>query len=153
MRDESACFWLGPDLRITSGPAAKRPQSKAEYMAAPDPLVEMSDFPLAPRAPSIHGTSRHFGAAQQSVAFGGTTDIRKVDRKSRCPTSQALSNKSQRMSFQPQGASHREWVVTNLLPPRRLITAAMKCAMVSATQRHSELIADLTPQRPTLGEA
>ena len=25
-------------------------------MAAPDPLVDRSDFPLAPRAPSIHGT-------------------------------------------------------------------------------------------------
>ena len=38
-------------------------------MAAPDPLAEMSDFPLAPRAPSIHGTSRHFAAAPQSGSF------------------------------------------------------------------------------------
>jgi len=36
----------------------KRPHSKAAYMAAPDPIVEMSEFPLAPRAPSIHGTER-----------------------------------------------------------------------------------------------
>ena len=34
----------------------KRPHSKAEYMAAPERFAEMSDFSLAPRAPSIHGT-------------------------------------------------------------------------------------------------
>ena len=35
---------------------------QAEYMAAPERFVEMPDFSLAPRAPSIHGTletSRH----------------------------------------------------------------------------------------------
>jgi len=30
-------------------------------MAAPDPLVEMSDFSLAPRAPSIQGTKGRAG--------------------------------------------------------------------------------------------
>ena len=40
--------------------------SEAERSPAdtPDPLVEMSDFPLAPRAPSIHGTSPTFAAMQ-----------------------------------------------------------------------------------------
>jgi hypothetical protein len=28
-------------------------------MAAPERFAEMPDFSLAPRAPSIHGTSRH----------------------------------------------------------------------------------------------
>ena len=47
---------FGTDQRITSGPAAERPHSQAGYMAAPERFAQMSDFPLAPRAPSIHGT-------------------------------------------------------------------------------------------------
>src|ERR1700684_1907604 len=31
---------FGTDQRITSGPAAKRPQSKAEYMTAPERFAE-----------------------------------------------------------------------------------------------------------------
>src|SRR6266436_7014760 len=47
------------DQRITSGPAAKRPHSKAEYMTAPERFAD-SQIPLAPRAPSIHDPSiRH----------------------------------------------------------------------------------------------
>jgi hypothetical protein len=45
---------FGTDQRITSGPAAKRPHSKAEYMTAPERFAD-SQIPLAPRAPSIHG--------------------------------------------------------------------------------------------------
>src|ERR1019366_3643380 len=41
------------DQRITSGPAAKRLHSKAEYMTAPERFAD-SQIPLAPRAPSIH---------------------------------------------------------------------------------------------------
>ena len=44
-------------------------------MAAPERFAKMSDFSLAPRAPSIHGTKRHFAATQQMVAFGGKADI------------------------------------------------------------------------------
>src|SRR3954469_9730980 len=44
---------FGTDQRITSGPAARRPHSKAEYMTAPDRFAD-SQIPLAPRAPSIH---------------------------------------------------------------------------------------------------
>src|SRR6478735_10265133 len=44
---------FGTDLRITSGPAARRPHSKAEYMTAPERFAD-SQIPLAPRAPSIH---------------------------------------------------------------------------------------------------
>src|ERR1700687_5163384 len=44
---------VGTDQRITSGPAAKRPHPKAEYMTAPERFAD-SQIPLAPRAPSIH---------------------------------------------------------------------------------------------------
>jgi hypothetical protein len=44
-------------------------------MAAPERFAEMFDFSLASRAPSIHGTSRHFAVLQKSVAIGVTTDI------------------------------------------------------------------------------
>src|ERR1700760_3506488 len=47
---------FGTDQRITSGPAARRPHSKAEYMTAPERFAD-SQIPLAPRAPSIHGPS------------------------------------------------------------------------------------------------
>ena len=43
---------IGTDQRITSGPAAKRPHSKAEYMTAPERFADNSQIPLAPRAPS-----------------------------------------------------------------------------------------------------
>src|SRR5712672_1792268 len=44
---------FGTDQRITSGPAATRLHSKAEYMTAPERFAD-SQIPLAPRAPSIH---------------------------------------------------------------------------------------------------
>jgi len=44
-------------------------------MAAPERFAKMSDFSLAPRAPSIHGTKRHFAAAQQTVALGVKADM------------------------------------------------------------------------------
>src|SRR6266404_118476 len=79
---------FGTDQRITSGPAAKRPHSKAEYMTAPERFADSqiypnaslivrfllhrgrrpymtaperfadSQIPLAPRAPSIHDRTR-----------------------------------------------------------------------------------------------
>src|SRR5262249_6912498 len=48
---------FGTDQRITSGPVARRPHSKAEYMTAPERFAD-SQIPLAPRAPSIHDPSR-----------------------------------------------------------------------------------------------
>ena len=48
---------IGTDQRITSGPAAKRPHSKAEYMTAPERFAD-GQIPLAPRAPSIHDPDR-----------------------------------------------------------------------------------------------
>src|SRR5712671_1588742 len=48
---------FGTDQRITSGPAATRLHSKAEYMTAPERFAD-SQIPLAPRAPSIHDPKR-----------------------------------------------------------------------------------------------
>src|SRR5262244_3359741 len=52
---------FGTDQRITSGPAARRLHSKAEYMTAPERFAD-SQIPLAPRAPSIHDPKRPSGA-------------------------------------------------------------------------------------------
>ena len=52
---------IGTDQRITSGPAAKRPHSKAEYMTAPERFADKSQIPLAPRAPSIHDPEPSLG--------------------------------------------------------------------------------------------
>jgi hypothetical protein len=43
---------IGTDQRITSGPAAKRPHSKAEYMTAPERFAD-SQILFAQRAPSM----------------------------------------------------------------------------------------------------
>ena len=43
---------IGTDQRITSGPAAKRPHSKAEYMTAPERFAD-GQIPLAPRAVAV----------------------------------------------------------------------------------------------------
>jgi hypothetical protein len=43
-------------------------------MAAPERFAKRQT-PLAPRAPSIHGPSRHFAAVQQTVALGGIATV------------------------------------------------------------------------------
>jgi len=48
---------FGTDQRITSGPAAKRPHSKAEYMSAPERFAD-SQIPLAARVPAASPPSR-----------------------------------------------------------------------------------------------
>src|SRR6516164_2952105 len=55
---------IGTDQRITSGPAAKRPHPKAEYMTAPERFAD-GQIPLAPRAPSIHDPTVWSGRALQ----------------------------------------------------------------------------------------
>jgi hypothetical protein len=57
---------IGTDQRITSGPAAKRPHSKAEYMTAPERFAD-SQIPLAPRAPSIHDPNSVLNLAADST--------------------------------------------------------------------------------------
>src|SRR5712675_1349355 len=55
---------FGTDQRITSGPAATRLHSKAEYMTAPERFAD-SQIPLAPRAPSIHDLTQETVAGRQ----------------------------------------------------------------------------------------
>src|ERR1700693_6263381 len=66
---------IGTDQRITSGPAAKRSHSKAEYMTAPERFAD-SQIPLALRAPSIHGPSLHLLRCSGLSGFGCQADIR-----------------------------------------------------------------------------
>src|SRR3954453_12995179 len=58
---------FGTDQRITSGPAARRPHSKAEYMTAPERFAD-SQILLAPRAPSIHDPKRSSGHVPISLS-------------------------------------------------------------------------------------
>src|SRR6266404_2734734 len=67
---------FGTDQRITSGPAATRLHSKAEYMTAPERFAD-SQIPLAPRAPSIHapeGTRVACGGGR-AEARGGSASL------------------------------------------------------------------------------
>src|SRR6202158_5067705 len=57
---------VGTDQRITSGPAVKRPHSKAGYMTAPERFAD-SQIPLAPRAPSIHDPMQTLPATGPSI--------------------------------------------------------------------------------------
>jgi hypothetical protein len=58
-----------------------------------------------------------------------------------------------RMRFEPQRASLEHRINTNLPPPRSLIAVLVNLAMVSSTQRHGELIADLSAECPALRKA
>src|SRR5262245_61321524 len=58
---------FGTDQRITSGPVARRPHSKAEYMTAPERFAD-SQIPLAPRAPSIHDPTDTLAASDFRTA-------------------------------------------------------------------------------------
>src|SRR5437588_9674466 len=62
---------FGTDQRITSGPAARRPHSKAEYMTAPERFAD-SQIPLAPRAPSIHDPLRAWSRIASSCTITAT---------------------------------------------------------------------------------
>jgi hypothetical protein len=57
------------------------------------------------------------------------------------------------MRVQPEGASYGHRIKANLLPPCRFIAAAMNLAMMTAAERHGELIADLTAKRLLLSKA
>jgi hypothetical protein len=58
--------------------SSQRLHSKAEYMAAPERFAEMSDFSLAPRAPSIHGPSLTSISRSPMSAFRGKADLQKT---------------------------------------------------------------------------
>src|SRR5712671_4377145 len=65
---------FGTDQRITSGPAATRLHSKAEYMTAPERFAD-SQIPLAPRAPSIHDPERKFIWRARSTSIFRGVDV------------------------------------------------------------------------------
>jgi len=66
--ERTRAFVWDPISGLHQGQQPKRLHSKAEYMAAPERFAELSDFSLAPRAPSIHGPSRHFTVSLNLVA-------------------------------------------------------------------------------------
>src|SRR5262245_10373233 len=74
-RAKNACFWLGPISGSHQGPQPERLHSEAEYMAAPERFAQTSNFPLAPRAPSIHGTSRKWRSMSGKSAFECTAEV------------------------------------------------------------------------------
>jgi hypothetical protein len=57
------------------------------------------------------------------------------------------------MRFEPQGARHNGRIYSYLPPPSGFIATAMHLAMMSSTQGHSELIADLSAECPALRES
>jgi len=61
------CCQPGTDQRITSGPAATTAAFRGRIHGCTRTLRGNVLFPLAPRAPSILGTSRHFTAIQRLV--------------------------------------------------------------------------------------
>src|SRR5450756_1327434 len=69
-----AIVW-DPISGLHQGQRPKRPHSKAEYMAAPERFAETSDFSLAPRAPSIHGTNAKCRPAPQLSAYRGKPEV------------------------------------------------------------------------------
>src|SRR5258707_11734417 len=74
---------FGTDQRITSGPAARRPHSKAEYMTAPERFAD-SQIPLAPRAPSIHDPKQAYANALGCGARKHTFDAPPRTNIARC---------------------------------------------------------------------
>src|SRR5262245_36237853 len=78
-RGKNACFCLGPISGSHQGPQPQRLHLEAGYMAAPERFAQPPDSPLAPRAPSIHGTyATCLGEARRS-ACGGKPDIARGD--------------------------------------------------------------------------
>src|SRR5262245_26509510 len=77
-RGKNACFCLGPISGSHQGPQPERLHSEAGYMAAPERFAQPPDSPLAPRAPSIHGTKRPFNDVRSMSAVGGEADMRTV---------------------------------------------------------------------------
>jgi hypothetical protein len=67
---------IGTDQRITSGPAATTAAFKGRIHGCTRTIrANVRFFSLAPRAPSIHGPSRHLAAMQQFGRFLSETDI------------------------------------------------------------------------------
>ena len=59
----------------------------------------------------------------------------------------------QRMCLQPQGASRSSWVNASRLPLCHFVPTSMQLAMVAATQRNRELVADFDTECLPLDKA
>jgi len=57
------------------------------------------------------------------------------------------------MRLHPKLAGGSGRINASLLPPCRFVATSMDLAMMTATKRHCELVADLAAERPVLGEA
>ena len=56
------------------------------------------------------------------------------------------------MTFEPERASRWHRIYVQPLPPCCFVAGAVQLAMMSPTQRHGELIADLSPHGAALRE-
>jgi len=68
-------FWLGPDQRITSGPAATAAAFKGRIHGCTPNASLKRTIPLAPRAPSIHGTFEHADRLCSCPFIGGRSEV------------------------------------------------------------------------------
>src|SRR4051794_1763484 len=76
MRDLSACFWLGPDQRITLGPAATAAAFKGRIHGCTRPRsLKCPIFPLHRGRRPYMAQSVDFGTSRFSVALGCEADI------------------------------------------------------------------------------
>ena len=57
------------------------------------------------------------------------------------------------MRLKPQGSGSGQWIDSGSTPPRGFIAVSVEFAMMPPAQRDGELIADLTSERASLGEA
>src|SRR3954467_5969073 len=101
---------FGTDQRITSGPAARRPHSKAEYMTAPERFAD-SQIPLAPRAPSIHPYMTQSVASRQIQALEDELGVRlfaRIGRSARLTSEgEDLLMRSRRLLFDAEALGQR----------------------------------------------
>jgi hypothetical protein len=68
---------VGTDQWITSGPAAKTAAFKGRIHGCTRTFREKVRFPLAPRAPSIHGTTRPRRSAETRSVDWGKAEARR----------------------------------------------------------------------------
>src|SRR6266852_1623405 len=89
---------FGTDQRITSGPAATRLHSKAEYMTAPERFAD-SQIPLAPRPPSIHDPKPTCNSANSGPLCWTR---RRLNRLCHCPSmlDEEFNDRAQRSMLQ-----------------------------------------------------
>src|SRR5215467_6523340 len=76
----NAGFWPGPDPRRALCPAVTSTAQIGRTHGCTDQPANVKKS-LANSEPSTHGTSRHFAAAQQSVAFGAKRTLSRLQSR------------------------------------------------------------------------